>query len=63
MGKEEFGGGGDVEDVLDELVDVLVALGGHGDDAAGARGDFLDVAEGLLVFEDGAGVLAGPWWR
>ena len=34
--------------MLDELGDVLVAL--HGDDAAGAGGDLLDVREGLLVF-------------
>ena len=42
--------------MLDELVDVVVAFGGDGDDAAGARGDFLDVAEGFFVLEDGAGV-------
>jgi hypothetical protein len=37
--------------VLDELMDVLVAFGGDGDDAAAAGGDLLDVAKGLLVLE------------
>jgi hypothetical protein len=41
-GEEELGGGGDFEEVLDELVDVGVAFGGDGDDAAAARGDLLD---------------------
>ena len=35
---------------------VVVALDGDGDDAAGAGGDLLNVAEGLLVLEDGGGV-------
>ena len=35
----------------------VVAFDGDGDDAAGAGGDFLDVAEGLFVLEDGAGVV------
>ena len=48
-GEEEFGGGGDVDDVFDELGDVGVAFDGDGDDAAGAGGDFLDVGEGLFV--------------
>jgi hypothetical protein len=43
-GEEEFGGGGDVDYVFDELGDVGVAFDGDGDDAAGAGGDFLDVA-------------------
>ena len=50
-GEEEFGGGGDFQYMLDELMDVLVAFGGDGDDAAAAGGDFLDVAKGLLVLE------------
>ena len=45
-----------MDDVLDEVLDLAVALGGDGDDAAGACGDFLDVGEGLFVLEDGAGV-------
>jgi len=36
---------------------VGVAFDGDGDDAAGAGGDFLDVAEGLFVLEDRAGVV------
>ncbi len=55
-GEEELGGGGDFEDVLDELVDVGVAFGGDGNDAAAAGGDLLDVGEGLFVLEDGGGV-------
>ena len=55
-GEEELGGGGDFEDVLDELVDVLVAFGGDGDDAAAAGGDLLNVGEGLFVLEDRGGV-------
>ncbi len=33
-GEEELGGGGDVDDVLDELGDVGVAFDGDGDDTA-----------------------------
>ena len=55
-GQEQLRGGGDVDGVLDELGDLAVALDGDGDDAAGARGDLLNVAEGLLVLEDGGGV-------
>src|SRR5580658_1456140 len=55
-GEEELGGGGDLEDVLDELVDVLVAFGGDGDDAAAAGGDLLNVGERLFVLEDRGGV-------
>jgi hypothetical protein len=55
-GQEEFGGGGDVDGVFDHLRDLLVALNGDGDDAAGARGDLLDVGEGLLILEDAGGV-------
>ena len=54
--QEQLWGGGDVDGVFDELGDVAVALDGDGDDAAGARGDLLNVAEGLLVLEDGGGV-------
>jgi len=36
---------------------VGVAFDGDGDDAAAAGGDFLDVAEGLFVLEDRAGVV------
>jgi hypothetical protein len=36
-----------VDDVLDQLPDVLVALDGDGDHAAGAGGDFLDIGEGF----------------
>ena len=45
-----------MDGVFDELADLVVAFDGDGDDAAGAGGYFLDVGEGLLVFEDGAGV-------
>src|ERR1017187_6324860 len=55
-GEEQLGGGGDVDDVFDELGNGLVAFDGDGDDAAGAGGDFLDVGEGLLVLEDAGGV-------
>ena len=55
-GEEELGGGGDVDGVFDELGDGGVALGGDGDDAAGAGGDLLDVAQGFFVLEDGGGV-------
>jgi len=55
-GEEQLRGGGDVDGVLDQLGDVAVALDGDGDDAAGAGGDLLNVAEGLLVLEDGGGV-------
>ena len=55
-GEEELGGGGDFEDVLDELMDVLVAFGGDGDDAAAAGGDLLNVGERLFALEDGGGI-------
>ena len=55
-GEEQLRGGGDVDGVFDELGDLAVALDGDGDDAARARGDLLNVAEGLLVLEDGGGV-------
>ena len=42
--------------MLDLGGDLAVALDGDGDDAAGAGGDLLNVAEGLLVLEDGGGV-------
>jgi hypothetical protein len=42
--------------MLDELMDVLIAFGGDGDDAAAAGGDLLDVAEGLFVLEDRGGI-------
>jgi len=42
--------------VLDLGGDLAVALDGDGDDAARAGGDLLNVAEGLLVLEDGGGV-------
>ena len=38
------------------MLDLLVAFDGDGDDAAGAGGYLLDVAEGLFVFEDAGGV-------
>ena len=55
-GQEQLRGGGDVDGVFDELSDLAVALDGDGDDAAGAGGDLLNVAEGLLVLEDGGWV-------
>ena len=55
-GEEELGSGGDFQHMLDELMDVLVAFGGDGDDAAAAGGDLLDVGEGLFVLEDGGGI-------
>ena len=54
--QEQLRGGGDVDGVLDLGGDLAVALDGDGDDAAGAGGDLLNVAEGLLVLEDGGGV-------
>ena len=51
-GQEQFGRGGDVEGVFDQLLDVAISLGGDGDDAAGAGGNLLNVAEGLLVLEN-----------
>jgi hypothetical protein len=36
-----------VDDVLDELGDVFVALDGDGDGLAGTGGDLLDVGEGF----------------
>ena len=51
-GEEEFVALGDGDDVLDELVDVLVAFDGDGDYAAGAGRDFLDVGEGFFVLQD-----------
>lgn len=64
-GKQEFVGLRDEDGVgfgvaaggLDDLSDLFVSFDGDGDDAAGAGGDFLDVAEGLFVLEDGAGVV------
>ena len=43
-GEEEFVAGGDVDDVFYKLGDVNISLDRQGDDAAGAGGDFLDVA-------------------
>ena len=51
-GEEQLRGGGDVDGVFDELADLPVALDGDGDDAAGAGGNLLNVAEGLLVLEN-----------
>ena len=48
--------------MFDEVGDLVVAVGGDGDDAAGTGSDFLDVGEGLLVLEDAvliSGVLGG----
>ena len=47
--QEQLRGGRDVDGVLDLGGDLAVALDGDGDDAAGAGGDLLNVAEGLLV--------------
>ena len=44
MGRRSSGAGGMWMTCFDELGDVLVAFGGDGYDAAGAGGDFLDVA-------------------
>ena len=46
----------DVDDVLDQAADGGVALSGDGDDAAGARGDFLDIRERLFVAQLRGGV-------
>jgi len=46
----------DLDGVLDETLDLLVALDGDGNHTTRARGDLLNVAEGLLVLEDGGGV-------
>ena len=51
-GEEQLRGGGDVDGVLDLGGDLAVALDGDGDDAAGAGGDLLNVAEGLLVLQN-----------
>ena len=56
-GAEELGRGRDVDDVVHELHDVFIPLGGDGDDAAGACGDLLDVGEGFLVALDAGGVV------
>ena len=48
-GEEEFVGLRDVDYVFYKLLDVVVAIDGYGDDAAGAGGYFLDVGEGLFV--------------
>jgi len=55
-GAEELGRGRDVDDVVHELHDVFIPLGGDGDDAAGACGDLLDVGEGFFVALDAGGV-------
>ena len=59
--QQEFGGLGDVDDVLDELLDLFVAFDGDGDDAAGAGGDLLYIAEGFFVLEDARGVVGSLW--
>jgi hypothetical protein len=48
-GREQLDGRRDVDDVLHQAADGGVALGGYGDHAAAARGDFLNVGERLLV--------------
>ena len=48
-GREQFECGRDEDDVLDEAGECGVAFGGDGDDAAGTRGDFLNVGERFLV--------------
>ena len=40
-----------------EVLDLVVALGGDGDDSAGAGGDLLNIAEGLFILEDAGGVV------
>ena len=40
-----------------EVADLVVALGGDGDDTAAAGGDFLNIAQGLFVLEDAGGVV------
>jgi len=52
-GEEQLRGGWNVDGVLDLGGDLTVALDGDGDDAAGAGGDLLNVAEGRrLNLED-----------
>ena len=46
-----------MDGVFDQLGYFFVALDGYGDDSAGAGGYFLDVGEGLFVFEDAGGVV------
>ena len=45
-----------MDGVLYQVLDLFVAFDGDGDDSAGAGGDFLNVAEGLLVLEDAGGI-------
>ncbi len=47
--REQFEDGRNEDDVFDEAGKRGVAFSGDGDDAAGTRGDFLDIGEGLLV--------------
>ena len=61
--EQELVGRGDVDDVLDELGDVVVALDGDRDDAAGAGRDLLNVGEGLFVLEDRGGIVGVLAWR
>jgi hypothetical protein len=42
--QQQLGGLGDLDGVLDEVLDLFVALDGDGDDAARAGGDLLNVA-------------------
>ncbi len=46
-GEQEFGVTGDVDDVVYQLGDRIIAPRGYRDDAAGAGGDFLDVGRGF----------------
>ncbi len=48
-GREQLVGRWDADDLVGVLRDLLVAVGGEGDDHAGARADLLDVREHLLV--------------
>jgi len=56
-GEQEFVREGDVDDVLYEAGYVRVSFNGDGNDAAGAGGDFLNVAEGFFVLQDGGRVV------
>ena len=47
--RDVFGHVGDVEDVVGLVEDVLVALGGDGDDRALARLDLLEIVDVLVV--------------
>ena len=59
---EVFGAAGDVDGVFDEAGELVVALGGDGEEPAGASGDFLNIVEAFRTCERWRGH-RGPLWR